>query len=1170
VNPHRSSPLAGRPAGSEVDSAALSILDSYLCGIEGGEPADPQRLLADHPALADQLRAYLQVMHLAGRLAEGSGARPGLRPAGSSANGQTGPPAEPSGRRCEEPPHPMSSRMSTINFGPSAPLQIQLREIVDDPERSVPPRSAAMPEQNVPGRYQLEGEIARGGMGAIIKGRDLDLGRELAIKVLLEPHQGNPELVRRFVEEAQIGGQLQHPGVVPVYELGTFPDRRPYFTMKLVKGRTLAALLRERTSPAQDLSRFLGIFEQACQTIAYAHARGVVHRDLKPSNVMVGSFGEVQVMDWGLAKVLSQGGIAEEAIAQAVHDAVITTVRSGPAGTEEESQAGSILGTPSYMAPEQARGEVERIDERADVFGLGAILCEILTGRPPYIGSIREEVRVRAARGDLADALARLDASRVDVELIDLAGSCLAAEPDRRPRAAGEVVRRLTAYLDGVQERVRAAEWARVEAQARAEEEEKLRLVADELAREARAGAEGERKRRRLTAALAGSVLVTAGVIGGGWAYLVRHWAARSAATTRVVTAALADAERLRGQAQSAALGDLTRWTEARGAARRARDLLAQGEPDDALRARVTAVLADVERERDAAVARAAELGRDRALLGRLETIRGDRSEHWDPKRSDADYAAAFRAFGIDPDELDPGEAGRRLARRSEPVELASYLDDWAETRRKARAEKDDPTWRRLLASAQAADRHPWREALRDQIGGTDLAVLRRLADDEKELAAQSPTSLRLLAMGLIGRGDRQRAERVLRCAWRLDPGDFWVNYDLAEVHKIKDHYTKPEDAIRFGSAAVAIRPRSFTAHNSLGIALKDAKKLDEAAAEFRAALQLKPDHAYARNNLGNILAEQGKFEEATVEFREALRLQPDFASPHDGLGNALCDLGKPAEAVAEYREALRLKPDFALTYSNLSYAMRVQGKFDEAIAAARAALRLRADLPEAQYSLALALRSQGQLTEAVAEMRKARDLARNAPDLEPRVSRALAETERQASLAARLPAILAGQIKPGDVAETLDIAQICYRKGLQGASAWFWAKAFRTAPKLADDMQSHRRYDAACAAALAGCGQGKDRPPLDDACRARWRQQALEWLEADLGAWTKTLESSPPRSRPLIARTLLHWKTDPDLAGLRDPATLAKFPEDQQKACRALWDQVEALLAKAGQAPGS
>ena len=186
-------------------------------------------------------------------------------------------------------------------------------------------------------------------------------------------------------------------------------------------------------------------------------------------------------------------------------------------------------------------------------------------------------------------------------------------------------------------------------------------------------------------------------------------------------------------------------------------------------------------------------------------------------------------------------------------------------------------------------------------------------------------------------------------------------------------------------------------------------------------------------------------------------------------------------------------------------------------------------------------------------------------PSSRQRIGRALEATERQASLAARLPAIFAGQIKPRDVAETVDIAQICYSKGLQGASAWFWTEAFRAAPKLADDMRSHHRYDAACAAALAGCGQGNDRPPLDDACRARWRQQALEWLEADLAAWSKTLESNPPRSRQLISRTLLHWKTDPDLAGLRDPVALAKFPADQQKACRALWDHVEALLAKAG-----
>src|SRR5262249_26677864 len=145
---------------------------------------------------------------------------------------------------------------------------------------------------------------------AILRGRDLRLGRELAVKVLLDAHRGDPSLLRRFQEEAQIGGQLQHPGVVPVYDLGRLADGSPYFTMKLVQGRTLAALLARRADPGQDRPRLLGIFLQVCQTVAYAHSKGVVHRDLKPANVMVGSFGEVLVMDWGLAKVLGERATA--------------------------------------------------------------------------------------------------------------------------------------------------------------------------------------------------------------------------------------------------------------------------------------------------------------------------------------------------------------------------------------------------------------------------------------------------------------------------------------------------------------------------------------------------------------------------------------------------------------------------------------------------------------------------------------------------------------------------------------------------------------------------------------------------------------------------------------------------------------------------------------------
>ena len=160
---------------------------------------------------------------------------------------------------------------------------------------------------------QLFGEIARGGMGAVLKGRDVDLGRDLAVKVLLEKHRDRPEFVRRFIEEAQIAGQLQHPGVVPVYELGAFADQRPYFAMKLVKGRSLAAVLAERRNPSEGQMGFLSTLLQVGQTVAFAHARGVIDRDLKPSNVMVGSFGEVQVMDWGLTKVLPQGGASEDA-----------------------------------------------------------------------------------------------------------------------------------------------------------------------------------------------------------------------------------------------------------------------------------------------------------------------------------------------------------------------------------------------------------------------------------------------------------------------------------------------------------------------------------------------------------------------------------------------------------------------------------------------------------------------------------------------------------------------------------------------------------------------------------------------------------------------------------------------------------------------------------------
>lgn len=396
---------------------------------------------------------------------------------------------------------------------------VMLRESkAEGPDPIVRPQSYEMSNGTSDSRYQLQGEIARGGMGAIIKGRDTDLGRDLAIKVLLDSHKDKPEVIQRFIEEAQIGGQMQHPGIAPIYELGQFKDKRPFFSMKLVKGETLAKLLARRKDQTEDRGRFLGIFEQVCQTMAYAHSRGVIHRDLKPANVMVGAFGEVQVMDWGLAKVLSVGGIADEKEARdtQVDKSIIQTLRSQPGSDApgtfgtlgSQTQMGSVMGTPAYMPPEQALGEIDNLDERADVFGLGAILCEILTGKPPYVGEDGTQVYRMASRGKLQDAFSRLDGCGADADLITLTKHCLELEPVDRPRDAGVLAERISDYLESVETKLRQSEIERATEAARAEE-------ALNTAREQEVAAQAERRARKLQLSLAAgtvAVLIAAGI----------------------------------------------------------------------------------------------------------------------------------------------------------------------------------------------------------------------------------------------------------------------------------------------------------------------------------------------------------------------------------------------------------------------------------------------------------------------------------------------------------------------------------------------------------------------------------------------------------------------------------------------------------------------------------
>src|SRR5262249_36552688 len=237
-------------------------------------------------------------------------------------------------------------------------------------------------------RYTLIRVHATGGMGKVWLARDDHLGREVALKELGDEQAGHPAAWARFVREARITGQLEHPGIVPVYELARRPEnQQPFYTMRFVEGRTLSGAatdFHQRRSLGQaqslELRALLNAFVTICNAVAYAHARGVVHRDLKGNNVLLGEFGEVIVLDWGLAKVLGQ--TEQEVRRRPVQD------NQDPAlqGTLQ----GAVMGTPEYMAPEQAAGQLDRIDQRTDVYGLGGILYELLTGQPPFSGATDE------------------------------------------------------------------------------------------------------------------------------------------------------------------------------------------------------------------------------------------------------------------------------------------------------------------------------------------------------------------------------------------------------------------------------------------------------------------------------------------------------------------------------------------------------------------------------------------------------------------------------------------------------------------------------------------------------------------------------------------------------------------------------------------------------------
>ncbi|HXD89335.1 MAG TPA: protein kinase [Urbifossiella sp.] len=719
-----------------------------------------------------------------------------------------------------------------------------------------------------PPGYELECEVGRGGMGIIYRARDTNLNRDVAIKLLHSRYAPTGFAARRFLDEARITGQLQHPGIPPVHQLGTASDGRPFIAMKLIKGETLDELLA-----AGCLSRGeqIAVFEQVCQAVAYAHSRGVIHRDLKPQNVMVGAFAEVQVMDWGLAKFRAAPGpdAGEPSTASNFHD---------PREEEDEclrTQAGSFLGTPAYMPPEQAIGAIDQIDERSDVFGLGAVLCALLTGSPPFVAPNSESTRQLAAQGKLDAAFARLDACAAEPELIALCKQCLASDKDARPADAGAVAKAVASFRADAEQRARQAELDRAAAEVKVAE---------------------QRRRRKWQLALAASLFV---ILTGGGAFA--WWENdRTARRQR-------DEQDRRGR-NAEALTAMFNGCE---------DALSNG---DTVRAGEALIEIDrrlTEGADDDIRQRAERCRADLALLRELNRIDSWQwAERINEPADDIQVEARLRKilaeYGISPGSAP---APARLAESLVRNRLLTSLDLWLTL-------NPSSELRELL---RRADPDPYRDAMRDAVKSYDADRIIRLADRPEALAQPHYFAA---VLGQLPWLSDERRRIVLETALRTRPGDLTLLNVIDSAFQPSPEAPSAEEPrlkwerLRWAQSAVAAHPRNADFRHRLGTVLHLLGDDSKAIAEYREALGLDPKYAEAHASIAEILKENGDLDGAIVSYREAVRLAPAAYAPSAQLASLLGLRGDQAGAIAVIQEAIRTNPNNAAVYNHFGWLL--------------------------------------------------------------------------------------------------------------------------------------------------------------------------------------------------------------------------------------------------------
>jgi eukaryotic-like serine/threonine-protein kinase len=705
--------------------------------------------------------------------------------------------------------------------------------------RAPPAPNGALP--NISG-YKLEGVLGHGGVGVVYRAFHERLHRPVALKMLLASAHVQPMERERFEREAEAVAALHHPNIVPIFDVGD-AEGQPFFTMELVEGGSLAEKIRGVPQPARQAAALVATLAEAIHT---AHLQGIVHRDLKPGNILLTGDGTPKVTDFGLARRLDDG-----------------------AGL---TLNGALVGTPSYMAPEQARGQKSAIGPATDVYALGAILYELLTGRPPF----RAETPTATLQQVVVDepvSLVRLN-PRVPRDLETICLKCLHKEPNKRydsARALAEDLKRfvrsepILARPVGLVERV--VRWAR--------------------------------RQPALAAALASGIMLGSSLLGTLlWWHVQR--AALQATAAAYAKADLMESERLRDTGDFAASAAVLQRAEdrlrdylppeLRNGLSAALDHLELVSRLDAIRAERALLPSALDRRPD---------GKLGALAQPWTEILHDGQPEGAETSSGRHYEEAFRNAGLGAPGDDPMATAALV--QASPIRgaLVAALDDWAG----CATDPDQQTW--VLAVVRAADPGPWRDRVRDPATWKDPAALRELADGAP-VAEQSPQLLAIFGARI--RAAKLDAVGFLERVASAHPADFWVNVEMGNALCDQSMWG---EAVGYYRTALALRPDSVSLRYALGDLYLAQRRWSGAIAEYEQACRLDPKNPWCLNRLGIALGwKGGREDDAIAKFREAVRLDANNGWSHCYLATALDNRGHFEEAAHELQQAAVLLPE--------------------------------------------------------------------------------------------------------------------------------------------------------------------------------------------------------------------------------------------------------------------